>query len=220
MERSLFRSVCSKQALVDGGSGVSGALAHSSLPFALMRGAWSVAGAGHGWATAKLDPGEAALVATESVARTTALWACSMVGLTVIPVPAAGAMIGGLVGQFGATMMVQGVRLAVTARDDQEKWDLAYGLLLDQTEVIKNQTFEELKQLETISAEYRTDFTTNVLPALERLQCGFWTEVPEQVLGDLAALTVTYAGTPLVTTLAEFDTFMGSSENVLTLKLK
>lgn len=212
-------SLAAQHAVAAGATGAVEAFAGGTLPYAVARGAWAVAGAAHGWATGRLGPAAAAAAATEAVARTGAMWACAAIGQAVIPVPIVGALVGGMVGQYGATMMIQGIHLALAARDMSAEWDREYEQLLAETQRLEEWARAEREQLNVIASEYRTAFTDRVLPALDLLQHDFWCADPDTVLQELANLTLTYAGSPLFTTVTEFNAFMVDESLSLVLDL-
>ena len=210
-------SLAAQHAVADGATGAIEAIVGGTLPFAIARGAWGIAGAAHGWATGRLGPEEAATAATEAIIRTGAVWACASIGQAAIPIPIVGAMVGGLVGQYGATMVVQGLRLALAARDMSAAWDREYEQLLAETHRIEKQAQADLAKLNDLAAQYRTAFTDRVLPALELVEEQSSCSDPDTVLQQLAQLTLTYAGTPMFATVTEFDAFMADHSQVLRL---
>jgi len=212
-------SLAAQHAVASGATGAVEALAGGTLPFAMTRGAWSIAGATHGWATGRLGPAEAATASVEAVARTGAIWACGAVGQAVIPIPVVGALVGGMVGQYAVSMTVQGLRVALAGRDASAHWNREYELLLAETDRLEQLAQAELARLDVLAAEYRSVFGERVLPELHALRQTLWCSDPDTALRSLAELTLAYAGTPMFTTVAEFDDFMADDSTTLVLHL-
>ncbi|MDE0776637.1 MAG: hypothetical protein OSB43_10225 [Nocardioides sp.] len=215
-----FAATQAQEAVAAGSESVfATALGGSNIALALTRASLTVAGAAHGYATGRLTSKEAALITTEGVTRSAAVWAAAAVGQAVIPIPVVGAMIGGMFGQYGATVMVQGLQFALAARATSRQWDRAYDLLLAETDDVVRRFREERAELALLAGQYEVGFTRHVLPALDGVQAGLWTGDPDRVLGDLAALSRRYEGTPQFGSLAEFDAFMGDPMTSLVLNL-
>lgn len=213
-------STHAQEAVVAGSGGhLADVLAGGDLAFAMARGAMAVAHAAHGFATGRLTAVEAATASTEGITRTVSVWACASVGQSVIPIPVVGAMIGGLVGQYGATMMVQGLHLALLARDTSAEWDDAYELLLAETDAVIRDCEEERRQLTLMAQRYDVAFTRQVIPALNRIEKHLWTGDPDRVLREFADLALLYSGMAQFSSLAEFDAFMFDTSTTLVLDL-
>lgn len=220
---STYASLTAQAAVATGSTGALtnalGGATGADLATVMARSVLTVAGAAHGVATGRLTATEAAAVTAEGVGRTAAVWACSAVGQAVIPVPVVGALVGGVVGQYGAAMVVQGFQLAILARDTSSAWDAAYDELLAQTDLVVARCEAERGQLDRLAAEYDTGFTRHVVPALDRVSEQFWTGDPDSVLADLADLVRRFDGTPQFASLAEFETFMDDPLATLVLDL-
>lgn len=211
-------SLTAQDALAHGATtAATHALADSTLPFALARGTWDLAVIAHGTATGRLAPADAGIAAAQSITRSTAVWACAAVGQTVIPIPVVGAMVGGLVGQYGAAMMIQGIRLAVIARDLSAQWDSEYEDLLHHTAELERASRDEIAVVAQEARQYDAAFADQVLPALEDLSRFMGKGTPDQVLGTLADLSAIYNGTPQFSTMEEFNNLM--SDQAFTLDL-
>lgn len=212
-------SLTAQDALAHGAtSAATHALADSTLPFALARGTWDLAVIAHGAATGRLAPAEAGIASAQAITRSTAVWACAAVGQTLIPVPVVGAMVGGLVGQYGAAMMIQGIRLAVVARDTSAEWDAEYEQLLRRTAELEHAAREDIARVAEQSRLYDAAFAHRMLPALEDLSRTMGTGTPDEVLSALADVCVTYNGTPQFSTMEEFNELM--SDELFTLDLR
>lgn len=172
----------------------------------------------HGFATGRLTAEEAAVAAAESMTQTAAVWVGSTIGRKLIPVPVLGAMVGGIAGQFAATVLIQGVRLAVVGRDTSADHHPAYDDVLAATEKLVGACDAERAELHRLAAEHRIAFTEHVLPTLDRLAGGSAAEDPDATLGELADLVAHYAGSPLFATLDEFNAFMADSQATLVLR--
>lgn len=212
-------SIAAQHAAAAGGGAVAHALGGGSLPFALARGAFDLGAIGHGLATHKLTSRDAAYGAAESITQTGAVWACSAIGQSIIPLPVVGAVVGGMVGQYGSHMLIQALRLATAARDTDPRWDAEYEALLLQTEQIRLQAETDLAELHDLAERYDTAFSGLVLPRLDRLAVAVGSATPNEVLDDLAELTRLYGGTPLFTSMEDFDAFMADDDIPLRLDL-
>jgi hypothetical protein len=202
-------SLTAQDALAHGATtAATHALAESTLPFALARGTWDLAVIAHGAATGRLAPVDAGIAAAQSITRSAAVWACAAVGQTVIPIPVVGAMVGGLVGQYGAAMMIQGIRLAVVARDLSAQWDAEYEELLHHTAELERASRDEIALVAQAARQYDAAFANQVVPALDDLSRSMGNGTPDQVLGALADLGAMYNGTPQFSTMEEFNRLM------------
>jgi hypothetical protein len=116
-------------------------------------------------------------------------------------------------------MIVEGVRLAVSARDMSRAWDSEYELLLRRTYEAQEAAEREIAALHDLGDRYDTAFRDLVLPRLADLTANLGNGHPGHVLADLADLTELYAGTPMFATMATFETFMAKPTSVLVLDL-
>ncbi|SMO89221.1 hypothetical protein SAMN06273567_106162 [Geodermatophilus aquaeductus] len=196
-----------------------GAVVEGGFDHVLGRAVFGLAGIAHGVATGRLTADAAAWAAAETLTKGVAGWACAAVGQAVIPVPIVGAVIGQVVGQYGAVMLVQGLRMAVTARDRSAAWDAEYEALLRHTAEVQAAAAEELREVEAALAAYDVGFRRLVLPRLDAIQAALGTGRPDDVLADLADLTHTYLGTPVFASIAEFDALMQDRDFTLVLDL-
>lgn len=194
-------------------------IAEEQLGPALVQASVDVAVIVHGFATGRLTAEDAAVATAESLTQAAAVWVGSTIGRKLIPVPVLGAMVGGIAGQFAATVIIQGVRLAVVGRDASADHDPAYDDLLAATEELARACDAERAELHRLAAEHRVAFTERVLPALDRLAVGSAAEDPDATLVDLADLIAHYAGSPLFATLDEFNAFMADSNATLVLEV-
>ena len=202
-------SLAAQGAVAEGATAVSlDALAGSTLPFALARSTWDLAVITHGAATGRVSPAQAGLAAAQTLTRNTAVWACAAAGQAVIPIPVVGALVGGLVGQYGAAMLIQGVRIAVTARDTAAQWDGEYEQLLRRTAEIQQASKSEIAMIRRQVDSYDSEFRNRVLPRLEKLTASLGTSTADHVLRNLAEVTTLYRGTPQFASMAEFDNLM------------
>lgn len=195
-------------------------VAEEQLAAVLVQTSVDVAVIVHGFTTGRLTAEEAAIATAESLTQTAAAWIGSTIGRKLIPVPVLGAMVGGIAGQFAATVIVQGVRLAVVGRDATAIHDADYDNLLAATEALARACDAERSELHRLAAEYRVAFTDRVLPALDRLAAGSATEDLDATLADLAGLIANYAGNPIFVNLDEFNAFMADSNAALVLDVK
>ena len=208
-----------QQAAGAGAGSWADALIDGGLDVALGRAVLDIAGIAHGVATGRLSGAEAALAAAETLTVAAAGWACGALGQAAIPVPVVGAVVGRVVGQLSATLLVEGIRLAVTARDRSSDRDDAYDRLLRQTAELQAAAALELRDVASALADYEVGFRDHVLPRLERLNASLASGEPDDVLADLAGISRAYLGTPLFASLAEFDELMGDDGFTLVLDL-
>lgn len=213
-------SLAAQHAVAEGAANTVGiALAGGTLPFALARSTLDIAVVAHGFATGRLSSTEAAGAASQAVSRGAAVWACAAVGQSIIPIPVVGAMVGGVVGQLATAMMVKGLQSAIVARDTSAEWDASYELLIQRTVEMQQAAAAELEELSAFAAAYETAFSDLVVPHLVAVHDMLGTGQPDAVLSDLAELTLLYAGTPLFSSMAQFNAFMEDDSSVLVLDL-
>ncbi|MGX5692490.1 hypothetical protein ACWKWA_04835 [Dermacoccus abyssi] len=208
------------QNLANTGSSFGDLLGSSNLPVIIARSSIEVGVIAHAWATGEIDAAEAASRAAETLSRSTVVWACSVAGQALIPVPVVGAVLGGVVGTIAVGATVQGLKLALLSRAADKRFDAEYSAMLDECERLTATAAAELKDLERLAAANDLAWTTTVLPALEHVQATINTNRPDLVLDELATLTRTYGGTPLFASMQEFDDFMTDPLSVLTLDLR
>lgn len=212
-------SMHAQHQLANGATGAIEQLSGGTLAFAIARGAFDVSMVAHGLATGRLSETEAATAAAESITRTGAIWSCAAVGQTLIPIPIVGAMVGGVVGQYGATMITQGLRVAIVGRDLDRQWDAEYEKLLAELALVEAIAASELGEIRVLAQQHNTAFTEYLLPSLERLESSTGTGSPNEVLADLARITSQFGASPLFNTVADFDDFMRDDSAILELKL-
>lgn len=212
-------TVAAQQAVAAGGGAAAQAFAGGSLPFALSRGAADLASIGHGLATHRLPGQKAAIRCAESVTRTSAIWACAAIGQTIIPLPVIGSVVGGIVGQYGSAMLIEGLKLAVLARDTSAQWDVEYEQLLREADAVRQRAEAELAWLHEIDEVYDTAFAGLVLPKLDGIAASVGSGRPDEVLSELADLTLLCGGTPLFASMEAFERFMANAEIPLSLDL-
>lgn len=206
-----------QHAAAAGSGGWADGLAVGGLDHVVGNAVLSIAAIAHGVATGRLSNEDAGWAAAEALTKATAGWACAAIGQAIIPIPVVGAVVGSMVGQFGATLLVQGIRLAVTARDRSAAWDEEYDQLLRQTAELQASAAADLREVEKALATYEVSLRTRVLPRLVRLQGALAGECPDAVLLDLADISRLYLGTPLFASMAEFDELMADEQFTLVL---
>lgn len=82
---------------------------------AIVQASLAVGEAGLDLARGRIDGGEFAARGAGAVASTALAWGCAAAGQTLLPVPVLGAVVGGLIGQVVAAVVVQGLQAAVVA---------------------------------------------------------------------------------------------------------
>lgn len=91
------------------------ALGGGSPASAIVQGSLAVGEAGIDLARGDIGGGEFAARSAGAVVSTTLTWGCAAMGQTLLPVPVLGALVGGLIGQVVAAVVVQGLQAAVVA---------------------------------------------------------------------------------------------------------
>jgi hypothetical protein len=191
------------------------ALSGGTLPYAISNAAFSVGASGLAYARGQIDAAELAAQSASTLTTTTLVWACGVVGQTVIPVPVVGALVGGTVGQVAATVVIQGLRLAIVAgradRADEER------LLQLQDEVAAALEVGASLRLAVaaVGAEHNAYVTDSLLPQLGRLERALTSNDPDAALSELAALTRKFEGQPIFSTVHEFEAWMANPDALL-----
>lgn len=211
-------SLASQHALANGVAPAVSSVIGGTLSAAMAQCTVEIAAIAHGTATGRLSTLDAASAAAESMTRTTMIWAFGAMGQVLIPVPLLGSMIGGLVGQYGAAMLIQGIQMALIARDESTQWDAGYEQLLVFIEQIERDSAAELSAIKEQSKRSDTAFKQFILPQLAAISQTLGSSNPDALLNQLGQLSVQYGGKPVFTTLAEFDAFM--DDPMLTLNLR
>lgn len=203
-------------------------MAHGDHGPALTRAAVDVAAIAHGFATGRLTAVEAAEAVAETIIESAAIWACTALARRLIPDAEVAAMVGGIVGQVGTQVVVQGLRTAWLGRDPSASWDAAYAALLDDTAALELACAAERQELATISETCRARFHDEVAPALSRLDSDYDSanagssvmgKAVPSALGDLAAIAGHFGSAPLFSDLDAFDAFMSDPATTLVLNL-
>ena len=211
-------SIASQHALANGVAPAMSSIIGGTLSAAMAQCTVEIAAIAHGTATGRLSTLDAASAAAESMTRTTMIWAFGAMGQVLIPVPLLGSMIGGMVGQYGAAMLIQGIQMALIARDESKQWDAGYEQLLVCVEQIERDSAAELSSIEEQTKGSDTAFNQFILPQLAAISQTLGSSNPDALLNQLGHLSVHYGGKPVFTTLAEFDAFM--DDPMLTLNLR
>ncbi|WP_456598798.1 hypothetical protein [Blastococcus sp. SYSU DS0616] len=193
------------------------ALGGGTLPLALARAVYGVAEAGVAFARGDIDSGQFAARSCESTLTVGLVWACGSAGQTVIPVPVVGALVGGLVGQFSATVIVQGTQFALAAARER-------GLAEERIAVLEAETAAAVftasalgDAVEALGAERNAFVTTTVLPQVAGALESLAVAGTDDALRQLTAVTRQFAGKPVFGTMAEFDAWMRDPLATLTL---
>ncbi|WEH34734.1 hypothetical protein PZB75_16075 [Streptomyces sp. AM 4-1-1] len=192
-------------------------LGGGDLAFATARAAYAVAEAGLDLARGRIDTGEFAALSCEATLTTALTWGCGAVAQTVVPVPVVGALVGGLVGQATAALVVQGLQAALVAAR-------AGGAEDDATELLERELLtasatsgllsHAIGQLDDKRA---THATAVVLPQLSEVRQELAMSDPVGALSALAELTCAVGGQPVFVTQTEFDRWMADEDAVLNL---
>ncbi|KEZ35975.1 hypothetical protein CEDDRAFT_02705 [Frankia sp. CeD] len=193
------------------------ALGSGTVPAAMADAVWAVADAGLDLARGRIDPGEFAARSVTGTARTGLMWAGGLVGQTVVPVPVLGALVGGVVAQATAAIIVQGLQLAiVAARADGASPELL--AVLEAETVTTAATAALIGQATmTLGEDQHTQVTRAALPDLAHVQTTLTTSDPSTAIIELATVTCHHANQPLFTTLDEFNQWMADTDAPLIL---
>lgn len=212
-------SLAAQHAVSTGAISIMESAAGATLPFAMAESTIEIAAIAHATATGRLSKIEAASAAAESIVRTTAIWGCAAMGQIMLPVPVLGSAVGGIVGQYGTVLLVQGIQLAIAARDESARWDTEYEDLLRLLGDLQESAAHELGLLRQELEDYDTVFTASVLPLLAEVSSTIGSGNPDSTLDKLASISRSFGGKPVFSTLAEFDAFMDDPDSLLNLRL-
>ncbi|OLL76881.1 hypothetical protein Ae168Ps1_5301c [Pseudonocardia sp. Ae168_Ps1] len=220
------RSAARSGALAGLGAGARIALTHakvpasvtgSGLPGAVASAAFGVADAAISLARGDVSREEFAEISCDVTFQAGMAWAGGAVGQTVLPVPVVGALVGGFVGQVSATLIVQGIQLAIAAVHSGDPGD--DGLALLETEAGAAAEAAALLGAAgaALGAESGAYAETTVVPEVDH---ALWSSVdadPESGLTELVELAEGSDGTPLFVSLDEFDAWMSDPLTTLSL---
>lgn len=192
------------------------ALGAGTVPAAVVEAVAAVSAAGLAFARGQIDAGDLAAQSCESTLQTGLVWACGTVGQTVIPLPVVGAMVGGLVGQWSATIIAQGLRdAAEAARADavaEERIALLEAEILDAVAAAAR-----LSDAESELGRHRGAYVTAiVLPLLDDALLAV-ADGSADAVKMLVELAGAFAGRPLFCTFEEFDARMRDDDLTLLL---
>ncbi|WP_439681760.1 hypothetical protein [Embleya sp. MST-111070] len=187
------------------------------LAFATARAAYTVAEAGLALARGRIDTGDFAALSCEATLTTALSWGCGAVAQTVVPVPVVGALVGGLVGQAAAALVVQGLQAALVAARASGAEDDATALLED--ELFAAATMSGLLggAIDRPDDSRDTHAAAVVLPRLFDVREELAGSDPGGALSALAELTGAVGGRPIFVTRTEFDRWMADEDTVLVL---
>jgi hypothetical protein len=191
-------------------------LGSGTIPTALAGAVGDVAAAGLAMARGEIGAAEFAGRSCESTLQTALVWACGTVVQSVIPVPVAGALVGGFVGQHSATVIVQGLHHAVAAakKDGLEEERIA---LMEAEAAAAVETAVLLSEAErALGEKHNAYLTSTVAPLLDDTLIAA-AAGDEDVVKRLGQLAQSFAGQPLFGTVEEFDLWMSNPLSSLTL---
>ncbi|MEQ3551339.1 hypothetical protein WIS52_12740 [Pseudonocardia nematodicida] len=192
-------------------------LTGGGLPGAVASAVLGVSEAAISLARGDIDSAEFAAAGGEVTFQAGMAWAGGAVGQTVLPVPALGALVGGFVGQLSATLIVQGLQLAIEAlrSDDSD------GVALELLEAEAGAALETALLLSATGAELSEQIDasvgTTVVPLVDH---ALWTGIvddPATGLAELVNLARQTDGMPLFVRVDEFDAWMADPLTSLSL---
>ncbi|GGY42228.1 hypothetical protein [Streptomyces tanashiensis] len=184
------------------------ALGGGTLPGATAQAAFAVAEAGLDLARGDGDVGEFAARATTAVVATGLAWGCGAVGQTLLPVPVVGALVGGVVGQAAAAVIVQGLQIALVAARADAAAEARIQLL--EREVATAVVMADALHRATgqLGEERNSCVAREVLPRFRVVRDALAGDRPDLALAELAELTRRFGGRPVYGTQQEFDAWM------------
>ena len=188
------------------------ALGGGTLPFAIARASLALGSSGVRYARGELTGPQAAADSAEAMARVSVIWAFSLIGQTAIPIPVVGAAIGGTVGTLCASTAAQGLTvMTAMAKDARAEEELLAALEVEIAAAVLVLQ-EEQRVLREISKEFDIAFTQRIIPALDQLEASLDSGHVQQTIEHTSTIITAFGGTPLFTSMAEFDAFMRSDE--------
>lgn len=187
-------------------------LGTGQVPFAVGRAAVGVAEAAFAYASGDIDALEFAARSAGVTAETGMVWAFSALGQTVLPVPVVGAMVGGFVGQLIGTQCVKGLQMAIIGAraDSPDRRRLSE---LNAELLIAAALTEEMSELTRHLGEAGGAYVAEVvMPQVDAARHALLLEDADDVVARFAGIVASFGGTPLFSTMAEFDTWMARDE--------
>lgn len=191
-------------------------LGTGSLPGAVAGAVFEVSEAGYAYTRGTIDARELAARSCRSSMQTGLVWACGTVGQTVIPVPVVGALAGGLVGQWSATVIAEGFQAAVVAarRDALDEQRIAELEAEVREAVTAAALLAEAER--DLGRQRNARVTVTVVLMLDDALVAV-AEGSDDAIKRLTELARSCAGQPLFCTVEEFDLWMANPDTVLVL---
>lgn len=188
-----------------------------TLPSAVATAVTEVARAGLDLANGHIEPGAFAAASATATTNASLVWACGVVGLTVLPVPVIGTLAGGIAGQTAATMITHGLQLAIIAARADRAEERRVALLEREAMTTVATTAALRDAVQALADQHNAFVTETVLPQLAQLNATLTTPNPTDALGQLAELAQNFGGQPIFTAMPEFDQWMADQNTSLTL---
>ncbi|MFG2875234.1 hypothetical protein ACGFYU_09535 [Streptomyces sp. NPDC048337] len=192
-------------------------LGGGTLPGATAQAAFAVAEAGLDLALGNCSVKQFAVRASTAAVSTSLVWGCGVVGQTILPIPVVGALVGGVVGQAAAGLIVQGLQIALLAARADAAAEARIRLLEQEAATAVLMADALRRTTEQLGRERNAYVAHKVLPRFGRVQAALAGDQPTEALADLAALTREFGGQPLYGTQEEFDVWMLDETTSLTL---
>jgi len=203
--------------LAAGAGALPTGLAGGALPLVVAGVAVDVARHGAAFARGELNTTELAARTAEVVGRSSALWAFTALGQTVVPVPVVGALAGAVVGQVAVGLVSRGMQMALAEARAVGAEESRIAAL--EREVAEGVAWSGLagEVATALGAERDVQVAETLLPLLHASQLTIAACDWDGALAELSALTAAFGGQPLFCTLAEFDALMADEDLVLVL---
>jgi hypothetical protein len=195
----------------------AGVLTSGMAPFAVARASLAVGSSGLSYVRGEMTAAAAAADSAEALARVSVVYAFSLIGQVVIPVPIPGAVLGGAPGSLCATVATQGLaHVTALAKEARAAEELIAALEVETAAAIIVMQEEE-RLIKEAARAFDLRFAEVILPAIDRLEASLLGGDIDRAFHASAAIIDTYGGTPVATSMAEFHDFMSSPDSVLLL---
>ena len=197
---------------------VPAGLGSGTLPFAIAKASVGVGRASLRFARGEISAQQCAQESVTSVTGVSLVWAASVVGQAVIPVPVVGAMVGGMVGSLCTTIAAQGISGVVAMRSQAAlEWQVLAELEVELAATLIVHA-EERRLVTELARAHELHFAEVILPALNGLDSALATGDMQQALERASAIIMAHGHEPLFLTEAEFEQWMTDPLTALVLK--
>lgn len=189
----------------------------NGLPGAVSAAVFGVADAAVALARGDIDRGEFAATSGEVTFRAGMAWAGGAVGQAVFPVPVLGALVGGFVGQVSATVVAQGIQIAMEVLRSQGQSDSTLSLLEAEADAAVEMALLLGEAERALGAENSARIGVAVVPQLEHaLRLGI-AAGPQTGVAELLGVAGRTDGESLFERIDDFGSWMADSTTSLSL---